>query len=156
MRVYCTNTFVSVHAYPTGHTQAIELQTLSFLLHVYPTGYTQIKSNHTIRNTVMGRLRASLGRLDYNRCWLDYSIAYATLRHQEKLDEINDAVKHLHEAECEEFTGSDAEQSFLLVLQPKQQSRWLQRYGNTITCMDATYKTLRYGFPCFFLYAKTG
>ena len=64
-------------------------------------------------------------------------------------------MKHLDEAESEEFIGTDADQSFLLVLQTKQQSKWLQQYGNTITCMDATYKTLRYGFPCFFLLVKT-
>ena len=71
------------------------------------------------------------------------------------LNQIHHAVKHLNEAESEEFIGTDADQSFLLVLQTKQQSKWLQQYGNTITCMDATYKTLPYGFPCFFLLVKT-
>ena len=47
-------------------------------------------------------------------------------------------VKFMHEAESEEFTGTEADQSFL-VLQTKQQSKWLQKYGNTSTCMDATY-----------------
>ena len=61
----------------------------------------------------------------------------------------------LREADSEEFTETGAEQSFLLVFQTKQQARWLQQFGNTITCMDATYKTLRYGFPCFFLLVKT-
>jgi len=46
-------------------------------------------------------------------------------------------------------------QSFLLVFQTPQQRKWLAEYRNTVTCMDAIYKTLKYGFPCFFLVAKT-
>ena len=45
--------------------------------------------------------------------------------------------------------------SFLLVLQTPKQQQWLIKYGNTITCMDAIYKTTKYGFPCFFLVVKT-
>ena len=58
------------------------------------------------------------------------------------------------DADQEEICFND-EQPFLLVLQTRQQSKWLQQFGNTITCMDATYKTLRYGFPCFFVVVKT-
>ena len=76
-------------------------------------------------------------------------------RNPDILKQIHQAVKNLHEAESEGLIIPDADQSFLLVLQTKQQSNWLQQYGNTITCMDATYKTLRYGFPCFFLVVKT-
>ena len=43
----------------------------------------------------------------------------------------------------------------MLVYQTKKQGEWLEHYGNVITCMDAVYKTLRYGFPCYFLVVKT-
>ena len=47
------------------------------------------------------------------------------------------------------------EDSFLLVYLTKKQKEWLECYGNVITCMDRVYKTLRYGFPCYFLVVKT-
>ena len=71
-----------------------------------------------------------------------------TFRNPDILKEIHEAVKNLQEVESEGLIIPDADQSFLLVLQTKQQSKWLQQYGNTITCMDATYKTLWYGFLC--------
>ena len=42
----------------------------------------------------------------------------------------------------------------MLVYQTKKQGKWLEHYGNVITCMDAVYKTLRYGFPCYFLVGR--
>ena len=62
------------------------------------------------------------------------------------------ALKTIEESDTINFSK---EESFLLVYQTKLQSDWLQKFGNTITCMDAVYKTLRYGFPCFFLVIKT-
>ncbi|XP_065883904.1 uncharacterized protein [Dysidea avara] len=64
-------------------------------------------------------------------------------RHSELLEEADEAVSKVFvpDADQEEICFND-EQPFLLVLQTKQQSKWLQQYGNTITCMDATYKTL--------------
>ena len=78
------------------------------------------------------------------------------------LPEIARAVLNLAEIEKAEETITVArklnaadDQSFLLVFQTPQQRKWLAKYGNTVTCMDAIYKTLKYGFPCFFLVAKT-
>ena len=72
------------------------------------------------------------------------------------MTEIDEAVKALKAAEdAEAFINFDTDESFLLVYQTRRQSEWLQQYGSTITCMDAVYKTLRYGFPCFFLVVKT-
>lgn len=56
--------------------------------------------------------------------------------------------------DAETFINFETDESFLLVHQTRQQSEWLQQYGSTITCMDAVYKTLRYGLPCFFLVVK--
>lgn len=47
------------------------------------------------------------------------------------------------------------ESSFLLVFQTPHQQRLLIKYGNVITCMNAIYRTTKYGFPCFFLVVKT-
>ena len=71
-----------------------------------------------------------------------------TFRNLDILKEIHEAVKNLQEVESEGLIIPDTDQSFLLVLQTKQQSKWLQQYGTT-------YKTLWYGFPCFFLVVKT-
>lgn len=70
------------------------------------------------------------------------------------LKEVDDTVKRLFESEKDSLI-TEGESSFLLVFQTKQQREWLEQFGNTITCMDATYKTLRYGFPLFFLLVKT-
>ena len=44
---------------------------------------------------------------------------------------------------------------FYLFTKQKKQKEWLELYGIVITCMDGVYKTLRYGFPCYFLVVKT-
>ena len=73
-----------------------------------------------------------------------------------KLAEIDQAVCALKTVEdSDNILNFSEDESFLLVYQTKLQSDWLQRFGNVITCMDAVYKTLRYGFPCFFLVVKT-
>ena len=40
---------------------------------------------------------------------------------------------------------------FLLVLQTARQRELLVKYGNTVTLMNAIYKTCKYNFPCLFL-----
>ena len=70
------------------------------------------------------------------------------MRNQSLLSEINKSVDTLD-------VDFSKEHSFLLVYQTKKQKEWLELYGNIITCMDGVYKTLRYGFPCYFLVVKT-
>ena len=83
-------------------------------------------------------------------CTLNY------LFRDKQLAEIDQAVNALKTMEdSDSILNFNKDESFLLVYQTKLQSDWLQRFGNTITCMDAVYKTLRYGFPCFFLVVKT-
>ena len=43
----------------------------------------------------------------------------------------------------------------LFVHQTKDQRRLLERYGNEISMLDATYKTTRYSLPLFFVVVKT-
>ena len=43
----------------------------------------------------------------------------------------------------------------LFVHQSKDQRRLLERYGNEICMLDATYKTTRYSLPLFFVVVKT-
>ena len=83
-----------------------------------------------------------------------YLTVFVLCRHSQLLKESDDAVLKVSLADDKQISFEE-EQSFILVLQTKQQSKWLELYGNTITCMDATYKTLRYGFPCFYVVVKT-
>ena len=46
-------------------------------------------------------------------------------------------------------------ESFMFVYQSNHMARLLQRYGNEMCLLDATYKTTRYALPLFFLVAKT-
>jgi len=49
----------------------------------------------------------------------------------------------------------EASQTLLLVLQEEWQKRILERYGNTISLIDATYKTTQYDLPLFFVCVRT-
>ena len=49
----------------------------------------------------------------------------------------------------------EGKEIFLNVHQEKWQRELLTTYGNTITLMDATYKTTKYSLPLFFLCVKT-
>ena len=49
------------------------------------------------------------------------------------------------------FSTEDYEQTLLVVHQEMWQGELLQKYGNTITLMDATYKTTRYDLAPFFI-----
>ena len=60
------------------------------------------------------------------------------------LKDIAGAIERLPKQDlCDEESITD---SFLLVFQTSQQQKWLLKYGNTITCMDAIYKTTRYTY----------
>lgn len=52
-------------------------------------------------------------------------------------------------------SGTTCAQSLLFVHQTAWQRRLLQRYGNNICLLDATYRTTRYSLPLFFLAVKT-
>ena len=56
-----------------------------------------------------------------------------------------------------ESTGEaeEGKETFLYVHQEKWQRELLTTYGNTITLMDATYKTTKYNLSLFFLCVKT-
>ncbi len=82
--------------------------------------------------------------------------------------QIHDAVLRIKQEEAQRDTGNSitggnntqenpvtVKSTFLLVLQTRQQQHLLQTYGNTMTMMDAVYRTTKYGFPCFFLTVKT-
>ncbi len=74
----------------------------------------------------------------------------------DKFDDISD--KQMSEQIFNGIGGLNqitCSQHFLLVLQEEWQKRLLQRYGNTICLIDATYKTTRYDLPLFFICVKT-
>ena len=49
----------------------------------------------------------------------------------------------------------DFEQSLLYIHQEKWQQNLLLKYGNTISLIDATYRTTKYELPLFFICVKT-
>jgi hypothetical protein len=59
------------------------------------------------------------------------------------------------QAEIDENTCSGQEQTLLYVQQEDWQKELLTCYGNTVTLMDATYKTTKYSIPLFFVCVKT-
>lgn len=50
---------------------------------------------------------------------------------------------------------ADVTQDLLFAHQTTWQKRLMSRYGNEITLLDATYKTIRYELPLFFLIIRT-
>ena len=103
----------------------------------------QVENNQTTKHKLNGKFVEFMWHI----VSIPVSIHNSLLRNPDILKEIYEVVKNLQEVESEGLITPDADQSFLSVLQAKQQSEWLQQYGNTITCMDATYETLWYGFP---------
>ena len=72
------------------------------------------------------------------------------------LEDINTAVQQLpQDVYVEDTLDEVIDSSFLLVFQTLHQQRLIVKYGNVVTCMDAIYRTNKYGFPCFFLVVKT-
>ena len=55
----------------------------------------------------------------------------------------------------ENCVDANITQNLLFVHQTSWQKRLMTRYGNEITLLDATYKTMRYELPLFFLVVKT-
>ena len=53
------------------------------------------------------------------------------------------------------FHKSSTDTKLLYVHQTAQQRRLLERYGDDLVCLDATYKTSQYSLPLFFLVVKT-
>nr|XP_022321445.1 uncharacterized protein LOC111123426 [Crassostrea virginica] len=59
------------------------------------------------------------------------------------------------ESENEECCVKDEDQTLLMVYQSSWQKRLLERYGNELTFLDATYRTTKYALPLFFLCVQT-
>ena len=55
----------------------------------------------------------------------------------------------------ESWVQADVTQNLLFAHQTTWQKQLMIRYGNEITLLDATYKTMRYDLPLFFLVVKT-
>ena len=63
-------------------------------------------------------------------------------------------VKEVNGSQSDDVT-IDFEQSLLYIHQEKWQQDLLLKYGNTISLIDATYKTTKYELPLFFICVKT-
>lgn len=66
-----------------------------------------------------------------------------------------DAVEENKEEDLDEEIVQTVADGLLFVHQTSYQKNLLQRYGNEITLLDATYKTTKYSLPLFFLAVKT-
>ena len=77
---------------------------------------------------------------------------YATYSEEENRLENSDEVNDTDSEQEDEF---GARKGLLFVHQTKDQRRLLQRLGNELSILDATYKTTRYSLPLFFLVVKT-
>ena len=67
-------------------------------------------------------------------------------------DSEPDTKEHLPDTSA---TPSSDSHSLLFIHQDPWQQRLLTKYGNTISLLDATYKTTKYELPLFFLSVKT-
>ena len=74
-------------------------------------------------------------------------VAYENENNNEKDDDI---------ISCEDIViENSSSDSLLFIYQTQWMIPLLQRYGNEICLLDATYKTTRYALPLFFLTVKT-
>ena len=80
---------------------------------------------------------------------------YATYSEEEKRLENSDEGNGTDSEEEDEEMVKTSTKGLLFVHQTRDQRRLLQRYGNELSMLDATYKTTRYSLPLFFLVVKT-
>ena len=81
---------------------------------------------------------------------------YATYTSKEEStrpEEDSDRESHNEGEDAQILKAST--KGLLFVHQSKDQRRLLERYGNEICMLDATYKTTRYSLPLFFVVVKT-
>ena len=80
---------------------------------------------------------------------------YATYSEEEKRLENSDEGNGTDSEQEDEEIVKTSTKGLLFVHQTRDQRRLLQRYGNELSMLDATYKTTRYSLPLFFLVVKT-
>ena len=80
---------------------------------------------------------------------------YATYSSEEENRPENDEGSSSESEEEDEEMVTTSTKGLLFVHQTKDQRRLLERYGNEISMLDATYKTTRYSLPLFFVVVKT-
>ena len=80
---------------------------------------------------------------------------YATYSSEEEKRSENDEGSSSENEEEDEEMVTTSTKGLLFVHQTKDQRPLLERYGNEISMLDATYKTTRYSLPLFFVVVKT-
>ena len=80
---------------------------------------------------------------------------YATYSSEEENRPENDEGSSSESEEEDEEMITTSTKGLLFVHQTKDQRRLLERFGNEISMLDATYKTTRYSLPLFFVVVKT-
>ena len=79
----------------------------------------------------------------------------ATYSKEEKRLENSDEGNGTDSEQDDEEMVKTSTKGLLFVHHTKDQRRLLQRYGNELSMLDATYKITRYSLPLFFLVVKT-
>lgn len=74
---------------------------------------------------------------------------------EEKRPENNDEEAGSDSEQEDEEMVKTSTEGLLFVHQTKDQRRLLERYGNEISMLDATYKTTRYSLPLFLVVVKS-
>ena len=70
-------------------------------------------------------------------------------------EDVGSDTDNENDDEDVKITKKCSRQTMMFVHQTKWQGRLLNRYGNDICLLDATYKTTRYALPLFFLAVRT-
>lgn len=68
---------------------------------------------------------------------------------------MNSLPKDQHSFHLQKVTDDDDASQFIFVHQTANQKRLMERYGNEICLLDATYKTSQYALPLFFVAVPT-
>ncbi|RMX36463.1 hypothetical protein pdam_00010007 [Pocillopora damicornis] len=74
---------------------------------------------------------------------------------EERNGDDDDSSRSDGEEDDEDIILKTPTKGFLFAHQMKDQRRLLERYGNEISMLDATYKTTKYSLPIFFVVVKT-
>lgn len=96
-----------------------------------------------------GKSEAEKTKFFFRKCSLgeNYSCPQVPSATREPFVEDNDCDENL--------TGDISGPTFIFVHQEPWQQKLMLKYGNTLSLLDATYKTTKYAFPLFLLCVRS-
>ena len=112
--------------------------------------------NEDIRNHISKAKRAlELSKYDQENLWLKIEEWKSQNPQSSFFFRPFRTTPPTEQATCNDETYREHEETLLYIQQEDWQKELLTRYGNTVTLMDATYKTTKYSIPLFFVCVKT-